>query len=302
MKYICKICNKILSSYQSVWRHTKTLHSSQCSPNVVSCNPIVIPTIQNEILNSLQENNNNKYKCKNCDKTYNLRQSKYRHQLKCSNNMSVIDKKIEEKVEEKLKLLQSNTKLITNTNSHNNNNNKINNGIINHITINKVGDEKYLNLSDENIKLIFSKEIESVFTFVELLNFNKELPENHNHCVTNLEGSYVNVFNTDTKTVHVDQKKYFFDTLLCKSIDRMEILFKNNKKKFNTDKQNEIKTSIDTLKRLQDSYYNKKLFNDLIDKLTLIAYNNKNIVLDTWTDKPKKEYNFREDLENTLLI
>jgi len=33
----------------------------------------------------------------------------------------------------------------------------------------------------------------------------------------------------------------------------------------------------------------------LIDKLTLIAYNNKNIIIDTWADKPKKEYNFRED-------
>jgi len=96
--------------------------------------------------------------------------------------------------------------------------------------------------------------------------------------------------------------KHFFDSLLCKSIDRMEILFKNNKKKFNNSRQSEIKNSIDTLKRLQDSYYDKKLFNDLIDKLTLIAYNNKNIIIDTWADKPKKEYNFREDLENTLLI
>jgi hypothetical protein len=79
----------------------------------------------------------------------------------------------------------------------------------------------------------------------------------------------------------------------------MEILFKNNKKKFNSSRQSEIKNSIDTLKKLQDSYYDKKLFNDLIDKLTLIAYNNKNIIIDTWADKPKKEYNFREDLENT---
>jgi len=294
MDITCKICNKKYSSKNSLYNHIRIYHSTKCSPNVSSCGPNVANA--ENIISDLSKVNN-LYKCKFCNKTYKNRHSKYRHQLKCSNNMSVIDKKIEEKVEEKLKLLQSNTKLITNTNSHNNN--KINNGIINHITINKVGDEKYLNLSDENIKLIFSKEIESVFTFVELLNFNKELPENHNHCVTNLEGSYVNVFNSDTKTVQVDQKKYFFDTLLCKSIDRMEILFNLNKKQFNDSKQEEIKNSIDTLKRLQDSYYNKKLFSDLIDKLTLIAYNNKNLVIDTWTDKPKKPYNFREDLENT---
>jgi hypothetical protein len=257
-----------------------------------------------KVVKNVIENVDNKkeYKCNKCDKIYYNKYSKYKHQKICSNIVKDLIAKIdmmEEEIKNNAKIIKNNTQI---TKTNNNNNNKINNGVINHITINKMGDEKYLNLSDENIKLIFSKEIESVFTFVELLNFNKELPENHNHCVTNLEGSYVNVFNTDTKTVQVDQKKYFFDTLLCKSIDRMEILFKNNKKKFNTDKQNEIKPSIDTLKRLQDSYYNKKLFNDLIDKLTLIAYNNKNIVLDTWTDKPKKEYNFREDLENTLLI
>jgi len=90
--------------------------------------------------------------------------------------------------------------------------------------------------------------------------------------------------------------------LLCKSIDRMEILFNLNKKQFNGSKQEEIKNSIDTLKRLKDSYYNKKLFSDLIDKLTLIAYNNKNVIIDTWSDKPNKPYNLREDIENTLLI
>ena len=297
MSNICKVCNKALSSYQSLWRHIKTFHSDQCNPNVVSSKS----NVSQNIISEVPQKNNNKYKCKNCDKTYNKRQNKYKHQVKCSNNMLLLDKKIEEKVEEKLKLLQSNNKLITN-NNNSHSHNKINNGIINHITINKVGDEKYLNLSDDNIKLIFSKEIESVFTFVELLNFNKELPENHNHCVTNLEGSYVNVFNSDTKTVQVDQKKYFFDTLLCKSIDRMEILFNLNKKQFNGSKQEEIKNSIDTLKRLKDSYYNKKLFSDLIDKLTLIAYNNKNVIIDTWSDKPNKPYNLREDIENTLLI
>ena len=293
MSNICSICNKSYSCYQSLWRHTKTLHKD----NVDSGSHIVANGGKKVVIKVTNNVNNKKeYKCNKCDKIYYNKYSKYKHQKICANIVKDLIAKIdmmEEEIKNNAKIIKNNTQITKS------NNNKINNGVINHITINKMADEKYLNLSDENIKLIFSKEIESVFTFVELLNFNKEMPENHNHCVTNFEGSYVNVFNTDTKTVQVDQKKYFFDTLLCKSIDRMEILFKNNKKKFNSSNQNEIKTSIDTLKRLQDSYYNKKLFNDLIDKLTLIAYNNKNIVLDTWTDKPKKEYNFREDLEST---
>ena len=134
--------------------------------------------------------------------------------------------------------------------------------MINHITINKVGDEKLALLTDEHIKTIFSKEIESIFTFIKLLNFNKELPENHNHCVTNLGSKFLSVYNTDTKKVERDRKKFYFDNLLCQSIDRMELLFNANKKQFNKEKQAEIRNTIDTLMKLKDSYYNPKLFDE----------------------------------------
>ena len=285
----CKICNKTYSCNQSLWRHNKNKHKN------ISSESSEIKT--NNISQNSSEIKVKIYKCKKCFKIYNNRFSKYEHQNKCNGTVSIT-------LDQRLVLLETalseskelTAKKITN-NSNNKINNKINNGVINHITINKVGAEPLNSLTDKNITDIFSKEIESIFTFVELLNFNKELPENHNHCVTNLEGSYINVYNTDTMTVHKDRKKYFFDTLLCKSIDRMEILFTKNKNKFNLSKQKEIRSTIDTLGKLKDSYYNKKLFDEIIKNLNLIAYNNKNIILDTWSDKDGEE-TLEKDLEN----
>jgi len=281
----CRICNKTYSCNQSLWRHNKNKHKN------ISSKSSEIKT--NNISQNSSEIKVKIYKCKKCFKIYNNRFSKYEHQNKCNGTVSMT-------LDQRLVLLEtalSESKELTAKKITNNSNNKINNGVINHITINKIGTEPLNSLTDKNITDIFSKEIESIFTFVELLNFNKELPENHNHCVTNLEGSYINVYNTDTMTVHKDRKKYFFDTLLCKSIDRMEILFTKNKNKFNLSKQKEIRSTIDTLGKLKDSYYNKKLFDEIIKNLNLIAYNNKNIILDTWSDKDGEE-TLEKDLEN----
>jgi hypothetical protein len=283
VEYICNICKKKYASYHSLWRHTKIKHNTDNSTD-------------SKISNNNSENSSEIkvkiYKCKKCLKAYDNKYTKYQHQKICKENIMTLDQRLV-----LLETALSESKELTAKKITNNSNNKINNGVINHITINKIGTEPLNSLTDKNITDIFSKEIESIFTFVELLNFNKELPENHNHCVTNLEGSYINVYNTDTMTVHKDRKKYFFDTLLCKSIDRMEILFTKNKNKFNLSKQKEIRSTIDTLGKLKDSYYNKKLFDEIIKNLNLIAYNNKNIILDTWSDKDGEE-TLEKDLEN----
>jgi hypothetical protein len=246
-----------------------------------------MPTNCHPIVTQINEKT---YKCKHCGKVYNNRNSKYKHQVKCTNIITILTNKIDE-LESKI-----NNKSIINTKINNNNkNNRINNGTINHITINKVGTELLERLTNKDIDKIFDKEIESIFTFIELLNFNSDYPENHNHCVTNLESKFVSIYNSETKKIEKDRKKYFFDSLLCKSIDRMNILFNNNKDKFTITKQNEITNTIDTLNRLKDSYYNPKLFNELISKLNLVAYNNKDIVIDTWNNTTET---FEDDLND----
>ena len=285
MQYICKKCNKNYSSYQSLWIHNKKYHTAITTRIVTNVGKM--PTNCHPIVTQINEKT---YKCKHCGKVYNNRNSKYKHQVKCTNIITILTNKIDE-LESKI-----NNKSIINTKINNNNkNNRINNGTINHITINKVGTELLERLTNKDIDKIFDKEIESIFTFIELLNFNSDYPENHNHCVTNLESKFVSIYNSETKKIEKDRKKYFFDSLLCKSIDRMNILFNNNKDKFTITKQNEITNTIDTLNRLKDSYYNPKLFNELISKLNLVAYNNKDIVIDTWNNTTET---FEDDLND----
>ena len=288
MEYICKICNKKYASNSSLWNHNNKFHNdnrilkthkrsqSILHPQLIRSQPVVQKKI---------------YKCDFCEKIYANRNSKYKHKKTCKEK----EKKENEKEKEKE---NNNTNSTNNTNNTNNIN--TNYGIINHININKIGTADMNYLTNENINDIFSKEIDCIFTFVELLHFNKNIPENHNHCTTNLSSKYLSVYNSDTKKIEKDRKKYIFDTILCKSIDLMELLFAKNKFKFKYKRQQEITQTIDTLKNLRLCYDNKKLFNEFINKLDLISYNNRKMVTNTWSNKNiEVDDDFAQDLENT---
>jgi hypothetical protein len=81
---------------------------------------------------------------------------------------------------------------------------------------------------------IFNKELSSVTTLIELLNFNERLPENHSFCTTNLESNYVSIYNTEKQIPEKDRKKYMFDTILDNSVDKLELLYNHYKNKFDT--------------------------------------------------------------------
>jgi hypothetical protein len=114
-------------------------------------------------------------------------------------------------LEEKIKILE---KKCIGKKINNNSNNYNNNRIINN-NINK--------LNKNEIMQIFNKEFESVLTFVELLNFNDRLKENHSFCTTNLESIYLSIYNNDTKTIDKERNKYFFDTLLKLSKEKIDL-------------------------------------------------------------------------------
>ena len=80
----------------------------------------------------------------------------------------------------------------------------------------------------------------------------------------------------------------------------MEILFSKNINKFSKPKREEIINTIDTIKNLRNSYNDRALFNEIINKLNLISYNNKDTILDTWNNRGTDEHDeFTQDLENT---
>jgi hypothetical protein len=70
----CDICNKLYSSYKSLWKHNKNIHKSEVN-------------ISNSKVSDKYENSqlkiNKIYKCKYCDNEYNHKQSRWSHQQKC---------------------------------------------------------------------------------------------------------------------------------------------------------------------------------------------------------------------------
>jgi hypothetical protein len=293
MSFICDECKKEYKSYQSLWNHNKKFHS------IISGNS---GTNGGNISSNI--NTTKKYICNICEKEYNNKYSKYKHQQKCSNDDLI--KKAEvignaaqtqiQKLETKINQLEkkvnkkSNKKII--------NNNNTNNGtIINNIVINKIGSENLLEFNDNEITQIFNKELEGIVTFIELLNFNERLPQNHSYCTTSLESKYLSTYNKETNTIEKDRKKYFFDKLLNTTIDRIQILYNSNKGKFNKMKQKQIEENITNLKSLKNYDFNNKILKEMINKMNLVTYNKRQIIQKTWHEDSDSDDDFQRDLE-----
>jgi hypothetical protein len=105
IEYICKICNKNYSSYQSIWNHNKKFHIIQYN---------TINNTDNTLDNTLNNTLDNKYNCNYCKKLFNNYQNRWKHQKICKNKKVINEVNI-------------NNQLNNNINTTNNNSNTINN-------------------------------------------------------------------------------------------------------------------------------------------------------------------------------
>ena len=83
-----------------------------------------------------------------------------------------------------------------------------------------------------------------------------------------------------------DRKKYFFDDIFSKAIERQEILYKNNKNKFNVNKRKQIEENILNLNKIKNYDFNNKIVREIMKKLNLLSYNKRNIIQRTWRNDP----------------
>ena len=270
MEYKCKICIKVYSSYQSLWIHNKKYHNNdviKCYENVKKCYDNV--TNQPKSLT-----------CENCNKIFKFRSAKSVHKKSCKINNSIFIK-LEETIEENKKLKEE---LKNKSNTQNNTTNNINNGTINNNTfiINKIGEETVNKLSYDDIKDIFRQHKNCLHHAISYVNFNKDIPENHNFYNSSLEGKYINVFNNDKNEIEKKNKKDFFDTILLSSINITNLLYDKIKDSVSKKKQGVLKKMIDEIRHFSHIDYNKKIY---ITNFNEISYNNKNVVKSTWNKK-----------------
>jgi hypothetical protein len=286
-RYTCNYCNKFYSSKSSLCNHNKKFH--KCINNTHNTLHNTLHNTHNTLHNTLD----NIYSCRFCNnKEFKNYQNRWKHEKICKIN---INKKEDEKTINELKKeieFLKNSKKITKSNINN-----INNGIINNnnnnININQFGSESLSLLTSEDIKNIADSNYNSVIEIVKLLNFNKNFPENHNFCTTSLEGSYVNVYNSETKQIDKINKDDFYNKVLSKSMDKMDRLvfmleFDDNyddiREKYKKILEDIIKDPIVFCRKSSKLSYNKNI--------NQISYNNKNMILDTWENRMK---NYEDD-------
>ena len=276
MEYKCVICNKTYSSYQSHWIHNKKYHANEL-------------TITDK-----------KYECNSCNKIFNSRQSKYQHQQKCCNNTITDEiKQLKAQIKELEKLNQP--KLINNCNNNNSNNTTktTNNGIINNITINQLGDESISKLTKNDIKTLAKLNLNAFAMIIELLNFNKNIPENHNFCTTSLEGNYINYYNKKNNRIEKMNKNDYIDKVLVNSIKKIEDL--TLRLEFNMDENNlsskYLEKFMKTVEKKDEILNYRKSYHKNINE---ISYNNKEMVLDTWKSGLTLNENENEDTDSDI--
>jgi hypothetical protein len=213
----CNLCNKYYSSYKSLWNHNNKFHKLNNNNNHNSTG-IVLDLDINSTGNVLDD----KYNCQFCKKMFKSRQNKWDHEKICKNKKEKIlelEKKINN-LEDKIKNTTINN-TINNTTINNTTNN--NNGTINNITINTFGKENLYKLDTNEIKKLI-KNNNYLVDIIGLLNFNKNLPENHSFCNTSLEGNYVSVLNADSNKIQKINKNKFYDQVLTNSFNKIDDL------------------------------------------------------------------------------
>jgi hypothetical protein len=254
--------------------------------------------------NKLIEDETNKNNiCKFCKKELYNRQSRWRHELKCEikNSQENIKSELVE-IKNELKQLKENKK-----NNKITNNIKVTGTLINgnnndsgpKIIINKTGTENIDQISYNEVSTIFDNEISSVIKLIELVNFNEYKPENHSFCSTALESPYLSFYNTDTNTVNKERKRYFFEEVICKSIQNHEILYSKFKNKFNLSKRKQIEDNIYNLKKIRENSFNSKIIGEMIRNLNLLSYNNRDLIQGTWSGK---KYDHESDDEFMAML
>jgi len=250
-KYICKICNKEYSSQSSLCNHNKKFHKVNvvnCGGNIVKCGDNVVHRGDNVVKsddNVVKSDDNivKIYICSICNKKFNDRSNKWKHEKKCKENnqneiedlkntINVMKEQIASILKEKGKVHHKTLQKINNQLTNINNNGNINNGKIINNTFVKFGDVDYQRiLNNKQVKHILNQQFMSIEESIKLIHFNKDLPEYNNVFITNMRDDIGYIFNG--KEFISVKKNEMINELIDSHIKEINLSLEKNKNNLN---------------------------------------------------------------------
>jgi hypothetical protein len=245
----CDKCSKLYSSNSSYNRHIKL---NRCKIKITT----------------------NEIKCNYCDKSFKSKQNKQKHELKCKDIRNNELKKLNDKItqlEKTVKLSQpSTTNNIVNNNNTNTNNTQVN------YFINNYGNEDISHITKRDFLRIFKTRKMSIPKFIEMLHFNKDVPQNHNVYISNYKDNYALIFSNNKWKI-ID-KNEILRKLIFDSRDLLETEFDEFKVSELKNKMDE--RSMELFQEYLNNVEDDNIMNGLKETIKLLLYNEKDMVLE----------------------
>jgi hypothetical protein len=276
MEFNCKICNKNYASYKSIWNHNKKFHNNNVSKIVAN-----VPENVKNVPKSVSNVSNTSLKCNICDKTFNSRTTKWRHDKTCKENENEIIQKskdeeiLEMKAEmEKLKdMLQKALKIHPKTlQKINNQLNNTNNGTINNNTvIIQLGKEDLTKMLTTNEKMsILNRQAMGINDLVKLVHTSGKYKKCMNVYITNLQNTIGYMYDEKQNNFIAVNKNELLNDLVDSRMYDIEKFYDKLQLKLEPEKATRIKKFIDKMKNEEDCLKDLKK-----EEIKLILYNNR---------------------------
>jgi len=286
MEYKCNHCNKSYASYQSRCNHIRRYHKPVCKVDVNE-NEFHVNVSSIE-MSMLKNNNNLKYSCSKCKKSFKFRQGKWAHEKICKEKILEENNEIEEiknkniKMEKEIEnlktMLQKALKIHPKTlNKINNQLN--NNGTINNITIIQLGHENLSDvLSEKQKKFILDRQAMSINHLVDLIHVSGKYKKFQNVYITNLQSTFAYKFDEKlNKFIAVNKNELLTDIVDSRMYD-IQKFYDDIYPELEPKKAEQIKKFIDRMGNEEDELKHIKK-----EEIKLILYNNREKIL------PKEE-------------
>ena len=256
MEFHCNICKKYYSSYKSLWNHNTKFHNN--NHQLLSTNHKLLSTNINQIsTNTLLSTNSKTYDCKYCNKSYNIIQSRWKHEQKCKEkNNLLLNIKAETELEKvklqvvkeekeilklKLKLEKSNKidnvtlkklnkKLLERNNliknSTVNSHNQIQNNIVNNnFQLIGFGKEEVVDLlSNKEKKLIMNAKYGCLEKLVETVHCGK-YNQFKNIIITNMKDQYMYKYDDGKGQFVLSTKNEVLNSLINYRLDDLDVIY-----------------------------------------------------------------------------